>query len=587
MRKGWQRAGAVVISYAALSVTATWPLARHFTTHAVGSAHWGSVELFYETPVNLWNLWWFRHAVIDLRQSPFECQTIFYPFGADLRYHTLAPLHGLVGVVLQSGLSLASTQNLLLLLNLVASGVAAYLLARQLGLRARGSFLAGAIFAFSPGVFAHLYVGHFELLSTFWLPAGLLIFLRLIECERMPWGKAVGLGLVFIGAAYTSFYYVVYLAELVGLAAIVGWKRSARRVVVKAMAVAAVVGCVGTAPVLWAFVGPDAPEPVRPTASDLDRFAGDVTAFFVPSFTHPLLAGPLTGVHDRIHHTWLGAGTRPVRFNPPQETTLFVGFSVLTMALCAIAWRRRLAASTGLAIVVAITFGVLALGAHLRIYGTATSVPLPGGLLPLIPLVGLARAPGRCIVVVMLGMGILAGTGWEQIRLRVVRWGLIALLAMEYAATPLPLFSTHLPEVYDRLAADPRSFAVLEIPFGLRDGLQAVGEPDDTQIFAQTRHRHPIVGGMVSRLSRDRWQALLTSPVIGSLVALPEVASERLETDRSRGPSFFGQWQIKAIIVHPRARGSMQQQYVERVLPIRAREDFADGSQLLWVGNQR
>jgi hypothetical protein len=52
---------------------------------------------------------------------------------------------------------LAATQNVLLLTNLVASGGFTYLLARHLGASGPGAFVAGAIYAFSPGVFSHLY----------------------------------------------------------------------------------------------------------------------------------------------------------------------------------------------------------------------------------------------------------------------------------------------------------------------------------------------------------------------------------------------------------------------------------------------
>ena len=38
-----------------------------------------------------------------------------------------------------------------------------------------------------------------------------------------------------------------------------------------------------------------------------------------------------------------------------------------------------------------------------------------------------------------------------------------------------------------------------------------------------------------------------------------------------------------AIVVHPEASGTVLERYVEAVLPIRRRESFPDGSQLLWL----
>ncbi len=103
MRERWRQFGAVVAGYGALAVLATWPLVLHFSSHAPGSEWWRTFGIFSETPVNLWNLWWFRHALLDLKQSPFQCQYVFYPHGANLWFHTLAPFHGLLGVFLCQG----------------------------------------------------------------------------------------------------------------------------------------------------------------------------------------------------------------------------------------------------------------------------------------------------------------------------------------------------------------------------------------------------------------------------------------------------------------------------------------------------
>src|SRR5205814_313374 len=109
---------------------------------------------------NLWDLWWFRHAVVHLHQSPFHCAFLFHPVGANLWLHTLAPVHGAIGILLQTAVSLTAAQNLLVLANLAASGLAARALARRLGLTEAGALLAGAIFAFAPPLFAHLRASH-------------------------------------------------------------------------------------------------------------------------------------------------------------------------------------------------------------------------------------------------------------------------------------------------------------------------------------------------------------------------------------------------------------------------------------------
>lgn len=53
---------------------------------------------------------------------PDTRSNIFYPHGANLWFHSRSPLHGHLGVLLRSVCSPAATLNVLLLLNLVASG---------------------------------------------------------------------------------------------------------------------------------------------------------------------------------------------------------------------------------------------------------------------------------------------------------------------------------------------------------------------------------------------------------------------------------------------------------------------------------
>src|SRR6478672_3322939 len=136
LRSAWRGARTCVeaTGFALLSIVATWPLVRHINTDVPGSNIWHGRVVFFESATNLWNLWWVRYALFDLKQSPFDCQYQFYPFGADLWLHTLAPLPSLIGALLQPAVGLIATQNVFVLASFVASGLAASALARYLGL---------------------------------------------------------------------------------------------------------------------------------------------------------------------------------------------------------------------------------------------------------------------------------------------------------------------------------------------------------------------------------------------------------------------------------------------------------------------
>lgn len=565
-------------SYLALSVASTWPLVLHFGDAAPGAHRWGAHRLIFDTPLALWDLWWFRHAIAVLHQSPFSCSYLFYPWGADLRLHTLAPLHGAIALGLQPAIGLAATHNVLVLANLVAAGLVVWKLGRWLGASSGAAFLAGVVYAFSPPVMAHLRLGHLELLSTVWLPAALLLFLELLSRPERYLRWAILLGLVGTAAYATSPYYAVYAVELLVVAALALPRRLLDRRVLAGLGLAAVIAGAATFPALRAFFGSEASGPAGEGAtSDFSRHSGDLLAVVVPPFHHPLWHGRPNYVLERLHvlRDEHGPGSEA----EPQETTLYAGLSVLVLA--AIGLRRLRGGDTGRLLgAVALVFWLLALGSRLKILGTVTALPLPAALLERLPVLQQARAPGRHMVVAALALGLLAAFGWQATRSHWARALFIAALAIDYSALPVPLWSTALSPAYHRLA-QVRGSALLEIPFGARDGMYQVGRTLGNETFAQTEHHLPLVGGVVSRLPSRTWRALLAAPVIGTLASPTAPTAEVFARDGRDGPPFFAHWRIRTILVHAAAVGSPQHRYLESVLPVARSERVTDGSLIL------
>ena len=236
---------------------------------------------------------------------------------------------------------------------------------------------------------------------------------------------------------------------------------------------------------------------------------------------------------------------------------------------------------------IVLVFWILSLGASLKLLGHETGVPLPAALFSHLPVFEQARAPGRHVVVVMLGLGILAGAGLECVRRRSVRALLVLAVAFEFVAAPLPLFETAVGPVYQRLAREPGEFAVLELPLEVRDGTRLLGLRNDEQLLGQTVHGHALVGGMVSRLPAATLEAILTEPVVSTLLHPLGVTQETLERDLRDGPGWFERSRVRAVVVHPPLVGGPQQRYLERVLPVSGRERFPDGSELLWISGFR
>ncbi len=184
--------------------------------------------------------------------------------------------------------------------------------------------------------------------------------------------------------------------------------------------------------------------------------------------------------------------------------------------------------------VVLVVFAIWALGPFLTFAGANVGLPLPQALARFVPLVDNARMPGRAIVCVYLALGVLM-----VLRLAaapvfarpVVQWALVGAIAFDYLAAPIPLTALDRPAVYEQLATIHDEGAVIEVPFGIGDGLTAGrGSQDRRLLYHATIHGHPVVGGYIGRMPPAVAQAYGAMPVIGNLLRLSN-GEEAIEDD--------------------------------------------------------
>ncbi len=152
------RHAAALAGYVALTLVFTFPLVLHFSDRVIfgpsGDYSWW-----------IWDLWYFRYAVDVARVDPLWCDLIYWPYGVNMILQ-----HGwfykLAGYFLQRFFGLIAVYNMLLLTPYVLCGYAVFLGASLLGASWASAFVAGTIFAFSPGAYSQLWDGAgFDLLS--------------------------------------------------------------------------------------------------------------------------------------------------------------------------------------------------------------------------------------------------------------------------------------------------------------------------------------------------------------------------------------------------------------------------------------
>ena len=171
---------------------------------------------------------------------------------------------------------------------------------------------------------------------------------------------------------------------------------------------------------------------------------------------------------------------------------------------------------------VLVVFAVWALGPFLTVAGFDMGLPLPQALARFVPIVENARMPGRAMVGVYLALGVLMalrlGSAFGRLA---VQWTILALLVLDYLHAPIPLTALDRPAMYEQLASISDDGAVIELPFGIGDGLSTGrGSQDRRLLYHATIHGHPVVGGYIGRMPPEVAMIYEAMPVVGNLLRL-------------------------------------------------------------------
>ena len=148
----------VLLFFVAITFAMTWPLALHLTTSVIGPFRSDNYEY-------IWKIYWVKHALFDLRQSPWVVPDIYYPGGYLLAFGEITPLHTFWGLPVTLLVGEVASYNVFILMSTVLSGYITYLWLWTLTGNRGASVLGGLIFAFCPYRMARI-AGHLPLVST-------------------------------------------------------------------------------------------------------------------------------------------------------------------------------------------------------------------------------------------------------------------------------------------------------------------------------------------------------------------------------------------------------------------------------------
>lgn len=488
---------AVFSAYLLIAAIITWPLLAHFSTAFAGFVYGDAYETAH-------HVWWFTEA-LRTGQSPFFQPLLAYPNGLPGVTSWADALHFFPAWLFAFALPLPAAINLQTLLTLALNGLAMWAFSAWL-LRDEGqeegtaifaaAFLGGLVFMLFPAMQGHLGAGHTGLLVQWPLPLFAWAILRLDRHGRRA--LLLAAALFVLGALGHTLQALYALGPLAGLLILrFVWRRewrAAGRALLAVLIGGAALALFGL-PVFSATLGTSA----YIDESGAVRYSADLLAAVTPSFFHPLFG------NWEYTHRVLGINL--------DEGAAFLGFSGLFVGLLALWKTPRARFWWGVALVA----WLLSLGPLLKIFdqpasisagGASGGVVLPFAAIMDLPLIRLARTPGRFSFLLALAWAIIIAHGAHWLlkamisrfggrRGRAGAWalalGLAALLLFEYQTFwPLPLASADVPAAISALRGREDVRAVFDVPW---DNLVAA----KMGLFLQTEHGLPLIAGHVTR----------------------------------------------------------------------------------------
>jgi hypothetical protein len=603
-------------AYSILAVICTWPLPLYFSSHLPGAIT-GDLGVYVW---NLWLFR--HEIVAHHSFPFFTHQIFWLEPRIDLSLHNYTPFLDLLAFPLLSFLDVVATFNAIYLGMFVLSGWTLFLLARHLTGRVAESWLAGMLFAASPilvarseahislvaaaplpvflwfliqtertcsprhaagagaavawatlcdpyfGIFCvvlaavyfaarrlRIQVGDEPLATTIpWIRvvdvlavclAGLIAGIAMTGGLRFTMGSRA----VSLHSLYTpvlALTLLVLIRTAIVLRPSISMRRHTRLATLATAGVTALVACLlPLSPVLYALTfrladGVTLQGPVFWRSSPRGL---DLLAYLVPNPNHPLFGGAA--------RAWVS--TMPGSFSENVASLPFVALACLGFAVWKLGFRPPREWS-----IVAVLFGLMALGPFVQVAGVNTYLPGPWALLRYIPGVGAARTPHRFAIVLMLAFSILFALALTHItarypaRRRAILIVVGLLLLAELMPAPRALRSAEIPDIYRTIKDDPRDVRVLELPFGFRDGESSHGNFNAASQFYQTFHEKALIGGYLSRIPRKMILRQKRHVMVRKLLRMSEGrpnAIRRPEILRAWGRSFVRRANIGYVVI--------------------------------------
>ncbi|MFC1769630.1 hypothetical protein ACFLZI_01080 [Nitrospirota bacterium] len=487
--------------YTVIASIVTYPLIVRFTTHSAGGQG--------DDNVMLWNLWWAKYAILDIKTNPLYTDHIFFPFETGLAYHAYILLNSLASIPLQFSLDIVTIYNIFTILSFTLAGFGAFLLINHLIDDWKIALLAGVLFAFCPYRFLHL-TGNLSMSQ--WLPFYTLFFIKIFETSKVSIKNGLLAGL-FLGFIFLSDFYYFIMVLIFSIPMTIYFVRINKfkiSLLCKNFLLIIISSIPLIAPILIVAIfsnidGMNTLD-IPYERSGVYNYSSDLFAFFSPS-PNSLLLGNLS--FNNLFTT---------------QSSSFLGFTAILLSVIGYLKYRGNVPHLTLWIIASLIFLILALGPKLIVLGYQTNIPLPFLMTKYIPILSNVRVPYRFVIVISLCLSILGAYGLKYCsgKIIILPYILIVLFVME-SITPFSTTVRKTPQAILDIRADTSADMVLNIPFFLRDGFGGPGIHDNTiSMYYQTIHNKKMFGGYLARIPHTIKLSFMNLPIFRSLLLIEE-----------------------------------------------------------------
>lgn len=504
----------LLAAYLVAGIAVTWPRVTYL---------WGTLPATRDAGGYVWDFWWVARQAAHL-SSPWSTRYLAAPVGADLGFHTLMPLPGLLMTPVTLAFGPSATYNLL---SILCPGLLCYVMYRaaRLWLPSQlGAITAGAFFGLSAILAWRSWYEVNLALGALFLPMALEGAVRL---RRRPGRRqAVILGVVMGAAVLTDQESAVLAAIVVVLVGVPWLLRHPSLSAVRTLILAALTGAVVASPQISVMI----------QQASANRIPASRAGILDVNYVNSGAAlGQLFAPSPRVADYGLTAVSQYYYHGPTSIVVITFGLVLTALALfgIAVSWRRRHARSLAL---LWAGCAVLSLGSALwignhdyipmaeMVHGVRLSSVMPFTWFTRIPGLSTFREANRFTELGLLPAVLLAGAAVEWLRSHA--WAvLIPVLALGvleagWSGNPgIGTMPTAMPALDRPIAAQHNGSIVVDLPFGIRGGLPVIGDgfPPESMVLA-TADGHPLADALISRIPAGTLSGIEGHPFYAALL---------------------------------------------------------------------